>query len=64
MTRPAISATGLRKSFGDHVVLDGIDVADATVIATRVAAVPAAARTPRALRPGTAGQATSGLSAR
>src|SRR6201997_922614 len=26
-TRPAISATGLRKSFGDKVVLDGIDLA-------------------------------------
>ncbi|RLK58541.1 ATP-binding cassette domain-containing protein [Actinokineospora cianjurensis] len=24
--RPAIAATGLRKSFGDHVVLDGIDL--------------------------------------
>src|SRR5690349_12894217 len=24
---PAISATGLRRSFGDHVVLDGIDLA-------------------------------------
>ena len=26
-TRPAISVTGLRKSFGDKVVLDGIDLA-------------------------------------
>jgi hypothetical protein len=28
MTRPqsAIAATGLRKSFGDHLVLDGIDL--------------------------------------
>ena len=25
-SQPAISATGLRKSFGDHVVLDGIDL--------------------------------------
>lgn len=25
-SRPAIAATGLRKSFGDHVVLDGIDL--------------------------------------
>ncbi|WP_447005919.1 ATP-binding cassette domain-containing protein [Saccharothrix isguenensis] len=25
-TRPAITVTGLRKSFGDHVVLDGIDL--------------------------------------
>ncbi|GAB2989522.1 ATP-binding cassette domain-containing protein [Saccharothrix stipae] len=25
-SRPAITATGLRKSFGDHVVLDGIDL--------------------------------------
>ena len=25
-TRPAISATGLQKSFGDQVVLDGIDL--------------------------------------
>jgi ABC-2 type transport system ATP-binding protein len=25
-TQPAIAATGLRKSFGDHVVLDGIDL--------------------------------------
>ena len=37
MTRPrsAIAATGLRKSFGDHVVLDGIDldVAEGTVFA-------------------------------
>ena len=35
MTRSAISASGLRKSFGDHVVLDGIDldVADGTVFA-------------------------------
>jgi ABC-2 type transport system ATP-binding protein len=32
-TRPAITATGLRKSFGDHVVLDGIDlnVAEGTI---------------------------------
>jgi ABC-2 type transport system ATP-binding protein len=32
-SRPAISATGLRKSFGDHVVLDGIDlhVAEGTI---------------------------------
>src|SRR5256885_5417293 len=32
-TRLAISATGLRKSFGDHVVLDGIDltVAEGTI---------------------------------
>src|SRR6201997_5700275 len=32
-TRPAISATGLRKSFGDKVVLDGIDltVAEGTI---------------------------------
>jgi ABC-type multidrug transport system ATPase subunit len=37
MTRPqsAIVATGLRKSFGDHLVLDGIDldVAEGTVFA-------------------------------
>ena len=37
MTRPpsAIAATGLRKSFGDHVVLDGIDldVAEGTIFA-------------------------------
>ena len=26
MTTSAIVATGLRKSFGDHVVLDGIDL--------------------------------------
>ncbi len=26
MTTPAITASGLRKSFGDHVVLDGIDL--------------------------------------
>src|SRR5215468_2729047 len=26
-SRPAIAATGLRKSFGDHVVLDGVDLA-------------------------------------
>ena len=34
-TRPAISATGLRKSYGDKVVLDGIDldVAEGTVFA-------------------------------
>ncbi|MDI5941328.1 ATP-binding cassette domain-containing protein, partial [Micromonospora sp. DH15] len=25
-TRPAIAATGLRKSFGDQVVLDGVDL--------------------------------------
>ena len=25
-SRPAIAATGLRKSFGDHVVLDGVDL--------------------------------------
>jgi ABC-2 type transport system ATP-binding protein len=25
-SRPAIAATGLRKSFGDHVVLDGLDL--------------------------------------
>src|SRR5256885_5324110 len=25
-SRPAIAAAGLRKSFGDHVVLDGIDL--------------------------------------
>jgi ABC-type sugar transport system ATPase subunit len=33
--RSAISATGLRKSFGDHAVLDGIDldVAEGTVFA-------------------------------
>jgi ABC-2 type transport system ATP-binding protein len=32
-TRLAISATGLRKSFGDNVVLDGIDltVAEGTI---------------------------------
>ena len=32
-TRPAISMTGLRKSFGDNVVLDGIDltVAEGTI---------------------------------
>jgi ABC-2 type transport system ATP-binding protein len=31
--RPAMSATGLRKSFGDKVVLDGVDlsVAEGTV---------------------------------
>src|ERR1700726_1100568 len=28
-TRLAISASGLRKSFGDNVVLDGIDLTDA-----------------------------------
>ena len=35
MTRSAITATGLRKSFGDHVVLDGVDldVAEGTVFA-------------------------------
>ena len=34
-TRSAIAATGLRKSFGDHVVLDGVDldVAEGTVFA-------------------------------
>jgi ABC-2 type transport system ATP-binding protein len=34
-TRPAVMATGLRKSFGDHVVLDGIDldIAEGTVYA-------------------------------
>ena len=26
LSRPAIAATGLRKSFGDQVVLDGIDL--------------------------------------
>jgi ABC-2 type transport system ATP-binding protein len=33
LTRPAISTTGLRKSFGDKVVLDGIDltVAEGTI---------------------------------
>jgi ABC-2 type transport system ATP-binding protein len=33
--RSAIRATGLRKSFGDHVVLDGIDldVAEGTALA-------------------------------
>ena len=32
-TRPAITAAGLRKSFGDKVVLDGIDltVAEGTI---------------------------------
>ena len=37
MTRPrsAIAATGLRKSYGDHLVLDGIDldVAEGTIFA-------------------------------
>ena len=35
MTRSAIIATGLRKSFGDHLVLDGVDldVAEGTVFA-------------------------------
>ena len=37
MTRPhsAIAATGLRKSFGDHLALDGIDleVAEGTIFA-------------------------------
>jgi ABC-2 type transport system ATP-binding protein len=34
-TRPAIRATGLRKSFGDKAVLDGIDleVAEGTIFA-------------------------------
>ena len=34
-SRPAITATGLRKSFGDNLVLDGIDlqVPEATVFA-------------------------------
>ncbi|MEV4809824.1 ATP-binding cassette domain-containing protein [Micromonospora avicenniae] len=34
-SRPAIAATGLRKSYGDHVVLDGIDlhVAEGSVFA-------------------------------
>jgi ABC-2 type transport system ATP-binding protein len=34
-TRPAVMAAGLRKSFGDHVVLDGIDldIAEGTVYA-------------------------------
>src|SRR5258708_12798420 len=34
-TRPAISASGLRKSFGDQLVLDGIDidVAEGTIFA-------------------------------
>src|SRR5262249_61933715 len=34
-TRPAITAAGLRKSFGDKVVLDGIDltVAEGTIFA-------------------------------
>jgi len=34
-TRSAIAATGLRKSFGDHVVLDGVDldVAEGTIFA-------------------------------
>jgi ABC-2 type transport system ATP-binding protein len=32
-SRPAISTTGLRKSFGDKVVLDGIDlrIAEGTI---------------------------------
>ena len=35
MTRSAITASGLRKSFGDHIVLDGVDldVAEGTVFA-------------------------------
>ena len=35
MTGSAIAATGLRKSFGEHVVLDGVDldVAEGTVFA-------------------------------
>lgn len=34
-SQPAIAATGLRKSFGDHIVLDGIDlnIAEGTVFA-------------------------------
>jgi hypothetical protein len=34
-TRSAIAATGLRKSFGEHLVLDGIDldVAEGTIFA-------------------------------
>jgi len=34
-SRPAVRATGLRKAFGDHVVLDGIDleVAEGTIFA-------------------------------
>ncbi len=34
-TRPAVAATGLRKSYGDHLVLDGVDlnVAEGTVFA-------------------------------
>jgi ABC-2 type transport system ATP-binding protein len=33
MTRSAITAKGLRRSFGDHLVLDGVDlgVAEGTV---------------------------------
>jgi ABC-2 type transport system ATP-binding protein len=35
ITRSAVVATGLRKSYGDHLVLDGIDlnVAEGTVFA-------------------------------
>ena len=35
LSRPAIRATGLRKSFGDKLVLDGIDlrVAEGTIVA-------------------------------
>ena len=45
-SRPAIAATGLRKSFGDQVVLDGIDL---DVPAGTVFSLPA--RMGRARRP-------------
>lgn len=46
MTSLAIAANGLRKSYGDKVVLDGIDLA-----VPKERSSPCSARTARARRP-------------
>ena len=46
-TRPAITVTGLRKSFGDNVVLDGIDLTSPRARSSRCSGRTAPARPPR-----------------
>jgi len=46
-SQPAIAVTGLRKSFGDHVVLDGIDLTVPQGTVSRCSARTAPGRPPR-----------------
>ena len=52
MTCHAISARGLRKAYGDHVVLDGVDlaVAEGSIFALLGPTAPARRRSSRSSR--------------